>query len=156
MPFIPHTENDIRDMLATIKVGKIEDLFDEIPASLRIGKLNGVPEGQTEQEISRLMMDRAEQDGVRAPAPDDRVVGKRHTRLVDGDTADQVGREGERVAGLARDGFEHLPSCVYNLWSDSVTGKKCDLGFHLWLPVLVLGSGAFQREPVLDAVDQRL
>jgi glycine dehydrogenase subunit 1 len=63
MPFIPHTENDIRDMLATIKAGKIEDLFDEIPASLRIGKLDGVPEGQTEQEISRLMMDRSEQDG---------------------------------------------------------------------------------------------
>ena len=63
MPFIPHTDNDIRDMLAAIKAGDIEDLFDEIPASLRIGKLEGVPEGQTEQEISRLMADRAEEDG---------------------------------------------------------------------------------------------
>ena len=63
MPFIPHTDNDIRDMLAAIKAGDIEDLFDEIPENLRIGKLEGVPEGQTEQEISRLMMDRAEQDG---------------------------------------------------------------------------------------------
>ena len=63
MPFIPHTDSDIRDMLAAIGAGDIEDLFDEIPASLRIGKLDGVPEGLTEQEISRLMTDRAEQDG---------------------------------------------------------------------------------------------
>ena len=63
MPFIPHTDSDIRDMLAAIGAGDIEDLFDEIPASLRIGKLDGVPEGMTEQQISRLMADRAEQDG---------------------------------------------------------------------------------------------
>jgi glycine dehydrogenase subunit 1 len=63
MPFIPHTDNDIRDMLASIKAGDIEDLFDEIPQGLRIGKLEGVPEAQTEQEISRLMADRSEQDG---------------------------------------------------------------------------------------------
>ncbi|MGB5605302.1 MAG: aminomethyl-transferring glycine dehydrogenase subunit GcvPA [Gammaproteobacteria bacterium] len=63
MPFIPHTDADVRDMLATIGVGKIDDLFDEIPARLRIGELGGVPEGMLEQEIARLMMQRAEQDG---------------------------------------------------------------------------------------------
>jgi glycine dehydrogenase subunit 1 len=36
MPFIPHTEKDTREMLAAIGVDSIEDLFDEIPAELRI------------------------------------------------------------------------------------------------------------------------
>ena len=63
MPFIPHTESDVRDMLDAIGVQSVEDLFDEIPASLRIGKLTGVPEGMIEQDITRLMMERAEADG---------------------------------------------------------------------------------------------
>ena len=63
MPFIPHSETDVSEMLAAIGASDIETLFDEIPSSLRIGKLDGVPEGLNEQEISRLMMERAEQDG---------------------------------------------------------------------------------------------
>ena len=30
MPFIPHTEDDVRKMLAVIGVDSIDDLFDEI------------------------------------------------------------------------------------------------------------------------------
>jgi glycine dehydrogenase subunit 1 len=63
MPFIPHTETDVREMLAAIGVPDIEDLFDEIPAGLRTGVLNGVPQGLNEQEVSRLMQERAETDG---------------------------------------------------------------------------------------------
>ncbi len=63
MPFIPHTDAEIREMLDTIGAESIEDLFDEIPAELRAGGLESVPEGMTEQEISRLMNQRAEQDG---------------------------------------------------------------------------------------------
>lgn len=63
MPFIPHTDTDIRDMLDAIGVSDIDQLFDEIPASLRMGELSGVPDGMTEQEISRLMHERAGQDG---------------------------------------------------------------------------------------------
>ena len=63
MPFIPHTEADIQAMLASIGADSIEDLFDEIPAALRSGKLTRVPEGMSEMEISRLMQDRAEIDG---------------------------------------------------------------------------------------------
>jgi len=63
MPFIPHTDTDIRDMLAAIGAGAIDDLFDEIPAGLRAGGLPGIPPGMTEQEISRLMNSRAESDG---------------------------------------------------------------------------------------------
>ncbi|HKJ10725.1 MAG TPA: glycine dehydrogenase, partial [Gammaproteobacteria bacterium] len=63
MPFIPHTEDDVREMLAAIGAGSIEDLFNEIPADLRVDSLAGVPTGMSEQQISRLMMERAERDG---------------------------------------------------------------------------------------------
>lgn len=64
MPFIPHTETDIRDMLAAIGARKIEDLFDEIPADLRSGKLERIPEGLPEMDVAALMMERAQQDGA--------------------------------------------------------------------------------------------
>lgn len=64
MPFIPHTEADVQSMLKSIGAKAIEDLFDEIPDSLRIGELAGVPVGMSEMEISRLMRSRADQDGV--------------------------------------------------------------------------------------------
>ena len=63
MPFIPHTEKDTREMLAAIGVDSIEDLFDEIPAELRIDHLQGVPEALSEMEVSRLMRERARMDG---------------------------------------------------------------------------------------------
>jgi glycine dehydrogenase subunit 1 len=63
MPFIPHTEDDVRAMLAAIGVKSIDDLFDEIPASLRGGALAMVPAGVSEMEITRLMHERAERDG---------------------------------------------------------------------------------------------
>ena len=64
MAFIPHTEADVAAMLAAIGAQRIEDLFDEIPAELRIGALAGVPEGLNEMEIGRLMSERARRDGV--------------------------------------------------------------------------------------------
>jgi glycine dehydrogenase subunit 1 len=64
MPFIPHTEADIKAMLASIGVKSIDDLFDEIPVALRAGKLTRVAEGMSEMEIARLMAARAAQDGA--------------------------------------------------------------------------------------------
>lgn len=63
MPFIPHTDKDTQEMLAAVGVDSIEDLFDEIPAKLRIDHLHGVPEAHSEMEISRLMRNRAAMDG---------------------------------------------------------------------------------------------
>jgi glycine dehydrogenase subunit 1 len=63
MPFIPHSEQDITEMLSAIDVKNIDELFDEIPAALKAGKLTKVPAGASEMEITRLMMERAEQDG---------------------------------------------------------------------------------------------
>ena len=63
MPFIPHTESDVTQMLQRIGAPSVETLFDEIPAELRCGKLTGIPDGLSEMEISRLMSERAAQDG---------------------------------------------------------------------------------------------
>ncbi len=63
MPFIPHTEDDIRDMLGAIGVDSIDDLFDEIPAELRCGELEVIPSGLPEMEVARLMQARAREDG---------------------------------------------------------------------------------------------
>jgi len=62
MPFIPHTEEDIGDMLAAIGVPDVESLFDEIPKELLIRDLDGIPDALSEMEISRLMRARAAKD----------------------------------------------------------------------------------------------
>ena len=64
MAFIPHTERDVADMLAAIGVQNIEQLFEEIPANLRVKSLAGVPTPLTEMEIGRLMLARAKADGL--------------------------------------------------------------------------------------------
>ena len=64
MPFIPHTDADVKAMLKSIGVKSIDDLFDEIPEKLRAGKLTQVPEGLSEMDVGRLMQARANQDGA--------------------------------------------------------------------------------------------
>ncbi|MCG7901921.1 MAG: aminomethyl-transferring glycine dehydrogenase subunit GcvPA [Candidatus Thiodiazotropha lotti] len=63
MPFIPHTEDDIQEMLATIGVDSIDDLFDEIPTELRCGELQEIPPGLPEMEVASLMQSHARTDG---------------------------------------------------------------------------------------------
>jgi glycine dehydrogenase subunit 1 len=63
MPFIPHTEDDVRAMLGAIGVARIEDLFEEIPAALRAGPLAGLPPALNEMQVGRLMEERAARDG---------------------------------------------------------------------------------------------
>lgn len=64
MPFIPHTDSDVRAMLDTIGARSIDALFDEIPAELKTRALDGVPPGLNEMEISRIMHERAARDGM--------------------------------------------------------------------------------------------
>jgi glycine dehydrogenase subunit 1 len=64
MPFIPHSESDVSAMLKAIGVARIEDLFDEIPAALKVDQLKVVPPGLNELEVTRLMKARAAQDGT--------------------------------------------------------------------------------------------
>ncbi|RPG29377.1 MAG: glycine dehydrogenase, partial [Gammaproteobacteria bacterium TMED92] len=62
MPFIPHTETDVAEMLSEIGVADIDALFDEIPQELVSDQLNAVPEGKSELEMLQFMAARAEQD----------------------------------------------------------------------------------------------
>ncbi|HLS82745.1 MAG TPA: aminomethyl-transferring glycine dehydrogenase subunit GcvPA [Steroidobacter sp.] len=63
MPFIPHTEADVREMLTTIGAADIEALFSEIPAALRTRALEGAPQALGEMEVGRLMQQRGARDG---------------------------------------------------------------------------------------------
>ena len=64
MPFIPHTADDVRDMLEAIGALTTEALFDEIPAELRAKSLGGVPAALSEMEVGRMMLERAAADGL--------------------------------------------------------------------------------------------
>lgn len=64
MPFIPHTEDDVRAMLRAIGVESIAELFDEIPAALRGAVPTRLPPAMAEMEVARLMRERAERDGT--------------------------------------------------------------------------------------------
>ncbi len=63
MPFIPHTEDEVREMLNAVGVDDIEALFDEIPSNLRCPPLEQVPPQRSEAEVARFMGQRAAQDG---------------------------------------------------------------------------------------------
>lgn len=63
MPFIPHTETEISEMLAAIGAPSIDALFDEIPAALRIKSLAAIPDALSEMDVGRLMQARASKDG---------------------------------------------------------------------------------------------
>jgi len=62
MPFIPHTQDDITEMLSAIGIDSIETLFDEIPANLRSDDLTNVPDALSEMQITQLMHQRANED----------------------------------------------------------------------------------------------
>lgn len=62
MPYIPHTEQDTKEMLNQIGVASIDDLFSEIPKDLQISGLKNIPESMTEFEVSQLIASRADKD----------------------------------------------------------------------------------------------
>ena len=63
MPFVPHSDNDVSEMLTRIGVADVAELFDEIPAGLRIEGPEAIGPALSEAEIARLMQSRARADG---------------------------------------------------------------------------------------------
>jgi glycine dehydrogenase subunit 1 len=49
--FAPHTEDDIREMLAALGLGDLDDLFAQIPPTVRLDGGLDLPEGVSELEI---------------------------------------------------------------------------------------------------------
>lgn len=53
MRYIPHTDEDIRQMLETIGVGSVEDLFEGVPAAVRLKRPLDLPAPAAESELLR-------------------------------------------------------------------------------------------------------
>lgn len=62
MPFIPHTEADIRSMLDYIGEKDLDGLFKEVPQELQTDLYNIVARGVNENEISKRMQKAADLD----------------------------------------------------------------------------------------------
>ncbi len=54
MSYVPHTDRERADMLAAIGVGRIEDLFADVPAKVRFPRLD-LPPPASEPELAREM-----------------------------------------------------------------------------------------------------
>lgn len=53
MPYVPHTEADVREMLATIGVDSIDDLFVEIPDDLKLKAPLNIPSSMDEAQLTK-------------------------------------------------------------------------------------------------------
>ncbi len=66
MRYLPHTEEDIRQMLAAIGVKSVEDLFVEVPEAIRLDRPLDLPpalsEAELMRELDRLAMKNASQN----------------------------------------------------------------------------------------------
>ena len=51
MRFAPHTDDDVREMLARIGLDGLDELFEQIPPSVRLDRPLDLPEGVSEMEI---------------------------------------------------------------------------------------------------------
>ena len=65
MSFTPHTPTEVKQMLDTIGVTSIDQLFEEIPVNLRAKPLDGIPEGINEAAMMRIMQQLAAQDAIK-------------------------------------------------------------------------------------------
>jgi glycine dehydrogenase subunit 1 len=64
MPYIPHTIDEVKQMLDEIGVSALDDLFDEIPKNLQTKSFAAIPKGLVELEAARLMQEYASLDVV--------------------------------------------------------------------------------------------
>lgn len=62
MPFIPHTDEDIGEMLSFVGVKEIDDLFSEVPKQLQTDLYDRIAKGINENAISKFMQKQADLD----------------------------------------------------------------------------------------------
>lgn len=62
MPFIPHTQEDIDNMLAVIGAKDLDELFSEIPSELQTNLYNKLEKGLNELGVTKLMHKKADMD----------------------------------------------------------------------------------------------
>jgi glycine dehydrogenase subunit 1 len=49
--FAPHTDDDVKEMLATLGISSLDDLFADIPAEVRLDRPLAIPPGISEMEL---------------------------------------------------------------------------------------------------------
>jgi len=64
MRYIPHTEEDVRQMLAAIGVTSVADLFVEVPTEVRLDRPLDLPAPLSESELLRTLQDMAAQNAT--------------------------------------------------------------------------------------------
>jgi glycine dehydrogenase subunit 1 len=57
--YTPHTDEDVAEMLATLQLTSLEQLFDSIPADLKLGRTLELGEALSESEVLDLLSDQA-------------------------------------------------------------------------------------------------
>ncbi len=60
--YLPHTEEDVQQMLATCGASSLDDLYADVPAELRLKKPYQLPKALSEPELDRLFADIAAQN----------------------------------------------------------------------------------------------
>ena len=73
MRYIPHTDGDIAAMLERIGVDTVEDLFVEVPPSVRLGRPIDLPEPLSETELIRELQELAARNA--SPATHNSFLG---------------------------------------------------------------------------------
>ena len=66
MEFSPHTERDVEQMLATLGLSDLDELFAHIPANLRPAEALDLPDGVSEDEILRELRGLADRNHIDA------------------------------------------------------------------------------------------
>src|SRR5579862_9136335 len=68
--YLPHTDEDLAEMLAFLGLGSLDELFSAVPVALRLAGGLALPEGVPEPDVLRRARGRAEANVARA----DRLV----------------------------------------------------------------------------------
>ena len=55
VPYLPHTDEDLAGMLASLGAASLDELFADIPAELRLDRPLALPEGLSEAEVLRRL-----------------------------------------------------------------------------------------------------
>ena len=66
MAFIPHTTHQVAEMLQSIGADSIDELFNEIPDSLRFKRELDIPDALNEMQMMNLLSSRAQKDSYRS------------------------------------------------------------------------------------------
>lgn len=64
MPYIPHTESDVSEMLKVIGASSIEELFSEIPLGIQVASISDIPDAMNELQLSKHMQTKVSEDYV--------------------------------------------------------------------------------------------